>query len=56
MSGGMVHEMKGLPPFWIELGEGKVFTQAKCSQELIKSANDIFLLNARELYEKLKNM
>ena len=56
MSGGMVHEMKGLPPFWIELGEGKVFTQAKCSQELIKGANDIFLLNARELYEKLKNI
>jgi len=56
MSGGMVHKMKGLPPFWIELGEGKVFTQAKCSQELIKGANDIFLLNARELYEKLKNM
>lgn len=56
MSGGMVHEMKGLPPFWIELSAGKVFTQAKCSQELIKGANDIFLLNANELTEKLKNM
>ena len=56
MSGGMVHDMKGLPPFWIELGEGMVFTQAKCSQELIRGANDIFLLNAYELTEKLKNI
>jgi len=56
ISVGMVHETKCLPPFWIDLSEGMVFNQAKCSQELIKSANDIFLLNAYELYEKLKNM
>lgn len=56
ISVGMVHEMKCLPPFWIELSEGKFFAQAKCSQELIKVANDIFLLNANELTEILKNM
>ena len=56
ISGGMVHVMKNLPPFWTELGEGMVFSQAKCSRELIRSANDIFLLNAYELIEKLKNI
>ena len=53
--GGMVHRMEDLPPFWIKLGEGKVFAQSRCSQELTDAANGIFLLNLDELFEKLKN-
>ena len=53
--GGMVHKMQNVPPFWIELYNGKVFSQANCSQELINAANDIFLINANELLEKIKN-
>jgi tRNA(Arg) A34 adenosine deaminase TadA len=53
--GGMVHKMQHVPPFWIELSKGKVFSRANCSQELINTANDIFLFNASELIEKIKN-
>ena len=53
--GGMVNRMAEMPSLWIELCEGKVFSQADCSQELINAANDIFLLNANELLEKIKN-
>lgn len=52
---GMVSRMVEMPPLWIELYEGKVFTQADCSQELIDAAHDIFFLNANELLEKIKN-
>jgi cytosine deaminase len=55
VEGGMVHKMKYLPQFWIDLIAGQVFSQAKCSQELIDIANEIFLYNADELKEKLKN-
>ncbi len=55
MEGGMVHKMKHLPKFWIDLVIGQVYSQAKCSQELINTANEIFLYNADELKEKLKN-
>jgi cytosine deaminase len=55
VEGGMVHKMKCLPQFWIDLVAGQVFYQAKCSQELINVANEIFLYNADELKEKLKN-
>lgn len=54
ITGGMVHKMKDLPPIWIELAKRQVFSQAKCSQDLINAANQIFLLNADELNEKLK--
>ena len=53
--GGMVSRMAEMPSLWIELCEGKVFSQADCSQELINAANDIFLLNLSELLEKIKN-
>ncbi len=53
--GGMVHKMQDVPPLWIELYEGKVFSQAKCSQELINAANDIFLINSYELLENIRN-
>jgi cytosine deaminase len=55
MEGGMVHKMKYLPRFWSELIAGQVYSQAECSQELIDIANEIFLYNADELKEKLKN-
>ncbi len=55
MEGGMVHKMKYLPQFWIDLVAGQVYSQAECSQELIDIANGIFLYNADELKEKLKN-
>lgn len=53
--GGMVNRMAEMPSLWIELSEGKVFSQADCSQELINAANDIFLLNSNELLENIKN-
>jgi len=53
--GGMVHKMQNVPPFWMELYNGKVFSQANCSQELINAANDIFLINANELLDVIKN-
>lgn len=52
--GGMIHKVKDLPPVWIELAKGQIFTQAKCSDELINAANRIFLLNVEELNTKLK--
>jgi cytosine deaminase len=55
IEGGMVHESKNLPPFWSNLGEGKIFSQALCSQEMINAANKIFHLNVEELIEKAKN-
>lgn len=54
MEGGMVHKMKYLPGFWIELIGRQVFSQAECSQELIDTAAEIFLYNADELKEKIK--
>lgn len=55
ITGGMVHKMKNLPPVWIDLAKRQVFRQAKCSQDLTNAANQIFLLNADELNEKLKS-
>ncbi len=55
MEGGMVHKMKYLPQFWIDLVTGQIYSQAECSQELTNIANEIFLYNADELKEKLKN-
>ena len=53
--GGMVHKMEHMPQFWIDLVAGQVYSQAECSRELIDIANEIFLCNADELKEKLKN-
>ncbi len=55
MEGGMVHKTEYLPQFWIDLVAGQVYSQAECSQELIDIANEIFLYNADELKEKIKN-
>lgn len=54
VAGGMVHKMQDLPPVWIELAKRQIFTQAKCSDELLNAANQIFLLNVDELNTKLK--
>lgn len=54
--GGMIREMKNLPQLWIELSEGKVFSKAICSDELVNIANDIFQLNVDELIEKIKKL
>ncbi|NJD51479.1 MAG: nucleoside deaminase [Candidatus Methanoperedens sp.] len=56
MTGGMVRKKKNLPKFWLDLYEGKVFSQARCSMELINAANGIFLLNVDELIKKIKNV
>ncbi len=54
--GGMVHVFEDVPEFWSDLSEGKVFSQANCSQEMINAAGKIFLLNVDELIERIKNM
>ena len=56
IEGGMVHESKNLPQFWSDLGEGKIFSQALCSQEMINAASEIFRLNVEEFIEKIKNI
>lgn len=52
---GMVHKMEDLPAGWIELAERQTFGQAKCSQDLVNAAHEIFLLNIDELNEKLRS-
>jgi tRNA(Arg) A34 adenosine deaminase TadA len=52
---GMVHKMEQLPPAWIELAERQTFGRARCSQDLINAANDIFLLNIDEFNERLRS-
>jgi tRNA(Arg) A34 adenosine deaminase TadA len=54
--GGMVHAFENLPVFWSDLSEGKVFSQAVCSQEMINAANEIFILNLDELIERIKKI
>ncbi len=56
LTGGMVREKKNLPQFWLDLYEGKVFSQSRCSQELINAANEIFLLNVDELIKNVKKL
>ena len=55
VTGGMVHKMRDLPPVWTQLAKRQTFAQAKCSDELISAASQIFLLNVDELNRKLKN-
>lgn len=47
--GGMVRKMDDLPKVWPEIARRQIFDQAKCSEELIKAAQDIFIINAEEL-------
>ncbi len=53
--GGMVNKAIDLPRVWVELMGGRSFAQAKCSQDLVNVANQIFFYNADELNKKLKN-
>lgn len=51
--GGMVHNRHSLPPFWKELAQRKIFSQAQCSRDLIIAAESLFLINLNELMEKI---
>ncbi|MBA2409710.1 MAG: nucleoside deaminase [Gammaproteobacteria bacterium] len=53
-AGGMAHKLNDLPPFWIELLQGKMFSQAECSPGLAEAAGEIFLLNLEELTARIK--
>jgi cytosine deaminase len=54
LPGGMVHRLGSLPPFWIEMAQGKVFGQARCSNDLIQAAEQVFLLNLMDLTARMK--
>jgi tRNA(Arg) A34 adenosine deaminase TadA len=53
LRGGMARQMKQLPEFWADLGSGKNFTQAACSEVLENAAQQILMLNLDELAAKL---
>lgn len=52
--GGMVRKMQKFPTAFIELSQGRVFDQAKCSQDLVQAASDIFLINRNGMRRKLQ--
>jgi cytosine deaminase len=52
--GGMVHLKDNLPPMWIELSKSQSFRKASCSTQLEAAAQQIFLLNAESLNERLR--
>jgi cytosine deaminase len=54
LTGGMVRRMDALPPYWFEAAREKSFTQANCSAGLIRAAEQIFLLNLKELTARMK--
>lgn len=41
-SGGMAHQIQGLPAFWRELASGSIFEPARCSPELVDIAKALF--------------
>lgn len=53
-TGGMVHLQKNLPSVWIELAKRQTFAKAECSIELEEAAHFIFMLNVKELNERLR--
>jgi len=53
-SGGMVHLKHNLPPMWIELAKAQKFAKARCSSQIEKAAQSIFMLNAEGLNERLR--
>ncbi len=52
--GGMVGRLESLPPAWRKLAQQKTFGQARCSQELVNAADQIFQSNLNELMARLK--
>jgi hypothetical protein len=46
--------MDGLPPYWAEVAREKSFAQADCSADLIRAAEQVFLLNLEELTARMK--
>jgi cytosine deaminase len=55
LPGGMAHRMDNLPLFWGELARGKTFGRAACSADLVRAAEQIFLLNLKELTARMKS-
>ncbi len=51
--GGMVKNIKELPPIWQELASNQTFRPADCHPGLRKAGLDIFLFNERALDDKL---
>jgi cytosine deaminase len=54
LPGGMVHRMDGLPPFWAEMARGQEYGRARCSPELVRAADQVFLLNLEGLTARIK--
>ncbi|MDE2179904.1 MAG: nucleoside deaminase [candidate division NC10 bacterium] len=54
VEGGMVHRLHNLPPFWLELAQRKTFGRARCAQDLVNVATQIFFLNLDALIAKIK--
>lgn len=52
-TGGMVHLKENLPDVWKDLAQRLTFGVAECSEELREAVNEIFLLNVKELNERL---
>ncbi|MGY6217346.1 nucleoside deaminase [Methylolobus aquaticus] len=51
---GMVSRADQMPPLWRELAATREFCRAEADEELRQLAMDIFLVNGRELDERLK--
>lgn len=51
--GGMVHKMHDMPEIWLTIAQRQIFDQAKCSEDIIKAAYQIFLINVDELNNNL---
>lgn len=54
VEGGMVHRLHNLPPFWLELAQRKTFGRARCAQDLVNVATQIFFLNLDALIATIK--
>ncbi len=52
--GGMVQKMQALPVAFLNLSQGQVFGQAKCSPALIQAAFDILAINKNKSTTKLQ--
>lgn len=52
-TGGMVHLKENLPEVWKNLAKRLKFGIAECSEELREAANEIFLLNVKDLNDRL---
>lgn len=51
-TGGMVHKMNDLPPFWKEAAEGRIYAEADCSPALKALAARLFAHGRRNIKTK----